>query len=67
MIWDIELIFGLRVYNHKLRINFEIRSGWMIFGQITAVELWNLAKYLIVTTLFHYDLRYWVDFWSESV
>ena len=46
--------------NHKLQINFEIRSGWMIFGQLTAVGLWNLTKYLVVTTLFHYDLRYWL-------
>ena len=29
--------------------------------------LWNLDKYLVVTTLFHYDLRYWLDFWYESV
>jgi hypothetical protein len=32
IIWDIDLIFGMRLYNHKLQINFEIRSGWMIFG-----------------------------------
>ena len=52
MIWDIDLIFGMtmRVYNHKLQINFEIHFGWMIFGQLTAVGLWNLAKYLVVTT-----------------
>ena len=67
MIWDIDLVFGMIVYNHKLQINFEIRSGWMIFGQLTAVGLWNLAKYLFVTTLFHYDLRYWLDFWYDSV
>jgi hypothetical protein len=24
MIWDIDLIFGMRMYNHKLQINFEI-------------------------------------------
>jgi hypothetical protein len=44
--------FGMtmRVYNHKLQINFEIHFGWMIFGQLTAVGLWNLAKYLVVTT-----------------
>jgi hypothetical protein len=41
--------FLIRVYNHKLQINFEICSGWMIFGQLTAVGLWNLAKYLVVT------------------
>jgi hypothetical protein len=26
-----DLIFGMRVYNHKLQISFEIRSGSMIF------------------------------------
>jgi len=67
MLGDIDLIFGMRVYDHKLQINFEIRSGWMIFGQLTAVGLWNLVKYLVVTTLFHYTLRYWLDFWYESV
>ena len=67
MLWDIDLIFGMWVYNHKLQINFEIRSGWMIFGQLTVVGLWNLAKYLVATTLFHYDLRYWLDFWYERV
>ena len=52
MIWDIDLIFGMKVFNHKLQINVEIHSGWMIFGQLTAVGLWNLAKYLVVTTFF---------------
>jgi hypothetical protein len=63
MIWDIDLIFGMRVYmyNHKLQINFEIHCGWMIFGQLTAVELWNLAKYLVVTTLFHFYLILDID------
>jgi hypothetical protein len=39
----------------------------MNFGRVMALGLWNLAKYLVVTTLFHYDLRYWLDFWYESV
>ena len=34
----------------------------MLFGRVMALGLWNLAKYLVVTTLFHYDLRYWLDF-----
>ena len=58
MLGDIDL----RVYDHNLQINFEIRSGWMIFDQLTAVGLCNLAKYSVVTTLFHYDFRYWLDF-----
>jgi hypothetical protein len=41
----------ISVYNHKLQINFEIRSGWTIFRQHTVVGLWNLAKYLVVTTM----------------
>jgi hypothetical protein len=43
------------------------RSGPMIFDQVMALGLWNLAKYLVVTTLFHYDLWYWLDFWYESI
>ena len=27
MLGDIDLIYGMRVYNHKLQINLEIRSG----------------------------------------
>jgi hypothetical protein len=47
MIWGIDLVFGLRVYNDKLQINFEIHSGWMIFGQLTAVGLnqVNISKH----------------------
>ena len=52
MLWDIDLIFGMWVYSDKLQINFEIHSGWMIFGQLTDVGLWNLAKYLVVITFF---------------
>jgi hypothetical protein len=39
MIWDIDLIFGIWVYNHKVQIKFEIRSGWMICGQLIAVDM----------------------------
>jgi len=27
MLGDIDLVFGMRVFQHKLQINFEIRSG----------------------------------------
>jgi hypothetical protein len=50
MIWDIDLIFGMIVYNHKLQISYEINSRWMIFCQLLAVGIWNLAKYFVVTT-----------------
>ena len=67
MLWDIDLIFGMWVHNDKLQTKFMFRCGPMIFGQVMALGLWNLAKYLVVTTLFHYDFRYWLDFWYESV
>jgi hypothetical protein len=43
--------FGIWVYTDDLQIKFTIRSGPMIFGQVMALGLWNLAKYLVVTTL----------------
>jgi hypothetical protein len=54
MLGDIDLIFGIWVYNDELQIKFTFRSSPMIFDQVMALGLWNLAKYL-----FHYDLRYW--------
>ena len=69
MIRDIDLIFGMRVYNHKLQINYEIRSGWMIFGQLTDVGLWNLGKYLVVTTFFFtmiWDIDLIFGMWVHS-
>ena len=65
MFGDIDVIFGIWMYNDELQIKFTFRPGRMIFGRVMALGLWNLAKYLVVTTLFHYDLRYWLDFWYE--
>jgi hypothetical protein len=31
MIWDVDLIFGMRVYNHKLQINFEIHLLFLAY------------------------------------
>jgi hypothetical protein len=67
MLGDIDLMFGIWVYNDELQIKFTFRSGPMIFGRVMALGLWNLAEYLVVTTFFHYDLRCWLDFWYESV
>jgi hypothetical protein len=39
MLGDIDLIFGMRVCNHKLQFTFEIHSGGMIFGQLTVIGL----------------------------
>ena len=52
MLWDIDLIFGLWLHNDKLQIKFTFRSSPMIFGRVMALGLWNLAKYLVVTTFF---------------
>ena len=52
MLWDIGLIFGIWVYNDKFQIMFTFRSGPIIFGRVMALELWNLAKYLVVPTFF---------------
>jgi hypothetical protein len=54
------------LYHDKLQISFEIHSGWMIFGQLTAVGLWNLAKYLVVTTFFSLWFEI-LTFWYVSV
>jgi hypothetical protein len=56
----IDLIFGMWVYNDELQIKFTFRSGPMIVGRVMALGPWNLAKYLVVTTFVHYDLRYWL-------
>ena len=58
MFWDIDLIFGMWVYNDKLQIELTFRSGSMIFGRVMALGFWNLAKYLVVTTFFRFMLAY---------
>ena len=67
MLGDIDLIFGIWVYNNELQIKFTFRTGPMIFGRVMAPGLWNFAKYLVVTTFIRYAWRYWLDFWYESV
>jgi hypothetical protein len=49
-----DLIFGMWMYSDKLQIKFMFRSGPMIFGRVMDLGLWNLAKYLVVTTLIRY-------------
>ena len=67
MLWDIDLNFGIWVYNDELQIKFTFRSGTMIFGRVMALGLWNLAKYLVVTKFFRCAWRYWLDFLYLSV
>jgi hypothetical protein len=38
MLWDIDLIFGIWVYNDKLQIKFTFRSSPMIFGRVMALD-----------------------------
>ena len=52
MLWDIDLIFGMWVYNDKSQIKVTFRSSPIILGRGIALGLWNLAKYLVVTTLY---------------
>jgi hypothetical protein len=49
---SLDLNFGIWVYNDELQIKFTFRSGPIIFGRVMALGLWNLAKYLVVTTYF---------------
>ena len=62
MLWDIDLIFGMWVYNDKLQINL-----CFVPVERFLAELWPLAKYLVVTTFFRSALRYWLDFLYMSV
>jgi hypothetical protein len=52
MLWDIDLILGMGVYDDKLQSKFTFRSSPMIFGQVMALGLGNLAKYLFMSPLY---------------
>ena len=39
MLGDIDLIFGMWVYNDELQIKITFRSGPMIFGRVMALGL----------------------------
>ena len=67
MLVDIDLIFGIWVYNDELQMIFEIHSGWMIFGQLTAVWALKFCQIFNCHNFFHYDLRYWFDFWNVDL
>ena len=49
MIWDIDLIFGMRVYNHKLQINFEIHLLFLAYYWGNWKRVKNLRTSLIFT------------------
>jgi hypothetical protein len=48
MIWDIDLIFGMRVYNHKLQINFEIHLLFLAYYWGN----WKRVKHLLTSLIF---------------
>jgi hypothetical protein len=66
MLGDIDLIFGIWVYNDELQIKFH--SGPMIFGRAMARGLWNLAKYLVVSPLY-FTMIWYIDliFWYACI
>jgi hypothetical protein len=39
VLWYIDLIFGMWLYLDELQFIFELRSGWMNFGWVMALEL----------------------------
>ena len=49
--------FLVWVYNHKLQINFEICSGWMIFGQLTAIWALKFGQIFIC----HHFISLWFE------
>ena len=62
MLGDIDLIFGIWVYNNELQIILHfVPVQWFL-----DLGLWNLAKYFVVTTLFRYAWKYWLDFWYSD-
>jgi len=50
MIGDIDLIFGMRVYNHKLQINFEIHLLILAYYWGNLKKVKHLRASLIFTT-----------------
>ena len=64
---DIDLIFGTGVYNHKLQIIFEICSGWMIFGQLTAVGQIFSCHHFLFTMIWDIDLIIGVWVYSDEL
>ena len=56
--WDIDLVFGIWIYNDIIQINFEFRHAWRTFTRVIAFCL-NLAFQTFLCSL----LRYWLQIW----
>jgi hypothetical protein len=52
MLWYIDLIYGIWMYNDELQINCTFCFGPMIFGRVMALGFWNVDKYLVVISFF---------------
>ena len=56
------LAYECIMMNYRSSLHF-VPVQWFLVELIMALRLWNLAKYLVVTTFFRYAWRYWPDFW----
>ena len=52
VLWDIDLIFGMWLYLDELQLNFEFRSGRMIFSWVMALELF-FSNFKLSGLFFH--------------
>jgi hypothetical protein len=58
------LVYECIMMSYRSSLHFvSVQVFWPSYGPWTL----KFDKYLVVTTLFHYDLRYWLAFWYGSV
>jgi hypothetical protein len=57
MLGDIDLIFGIWVYNDELQIKFTFRSGPLILGRVMALGLWNSGQI--------FSCHHFISLWFE--
>jgi hypothetical protein len=62
MIWDIDLIFGIRVYSHKLQINLKfVPVEWFLVNlQLLGFEI--CCRFLIISRFVQAILFPWINF-----
>jgi hypothetical protein len=67
MLGDIDLMFGIWVYNDKLQIMFTFRSGPMIFGRVMA--LWSNIQLspLYFTIIWDIDLIFGMRVYNHKL
>jgi hypothetical protein len=54
------LVCGCIMMSYRSSLHF-VLVQWVL-AELWPLDFENFVKYLVVTTLFHYDLRYWLDF-----